>query len=96
MAESRTAAFACTISCVSFEIIPAGLPFFGFTVERTQRVSVMSLNRWADGTVLTVVIQIFDQLGEILGGLFMQVRNGDTGGEDGIVGMFCCEVSGSF
>ena len=91
IAESSTAALACTMSCVSFEIIPDGLPFFGFTT--IKRVSPPDENQ--DDMIRTVVMQISDKLREVLCRLLVQVGDGDTSGKDGIVGVFGGEVCSS-
>jgi hypothetical protein len=64
MAESRTAALACTTSYVPFEIIPS----------------------YTDP----------DQLPEVLGGFFVQVRKCNMGGEDCTVRVFGSDVCGHF
>ena len=45
-----------------------------------------------DQKLLTVLVEVLDDSREIFLGLFMQVRDGDMGGENGIVGVSSGEV----
>lgn len=45
---------------------------------------------------LTEVVEVFDDLGKVLRGLFVQVGDGDARSKHGIVWVFRAEVSGGF
>ena len=66
IAESRVVAFSLTILYVVSEIIPAGRPFLGFTWKRSGVIQ-------AGRTLLTVTVEVVDDLGEVFLRLFMQV-----------------------
>jgi hypothetical protein len=87
MAESRASLLAMTILYVSSEIIPAGRPFLGLTEE-----PLVNDTKERDQKALTVLVEVLDDSREIFLGLLMQVRDGDTGGENGIVWVSSGEV----
>ena len=37
-------------------------------------------------------MEIFDDMGEVLLGLFVEVGHSDTSSEDGIIRVFCCQI----
>ena len=52
--------------------------------------------RHNEHTTLTIRIEILNDLAELLPCLLVEVRDGDTSGEDGVVGMGCGEVGDGF
>jgi len=89
MAESKVSALSRTISYISLEIIPAGRPFLGFTAETHMRRQSQPLQKRP-----TVFIEILYDLREVFLGFLVQVRDGNPGSKDCIVGMFGGEIRG--
>ena len=67
MAESNVSALSRTTSYVSFEIIPAGLPFLGLTAPISEWLRDYGLS------FLTILVQILDNLRETLLGFLVQI-----------------------
>jgi len=66
IAESRIVAFSLTTLYVSSEIIPAFRPFLGFTSKTVRLIQ-------AGRTLLTIAVEIVNDLREVFLRLLMQI-----------------------